>query len=139
MGFWGVPFARRGKYFVLFLMVLGSLGLPACAELPPLIPRRVLFGNPEKDEARVSPDGRRLAYLAPREGVLNVYVRTLGRADDRAVTSETKRDIERFYWRGDGRHVLYLRDTGGDENFHLYQADVETGKTVDLTPFEGAT
>ncbi|MEY2479025.1 MAG: hypothetical protein QOG87_4340, partial [Actinomycetota bacterium] len=42
-----------------------------------LIPRTVLFGNPERLGPRVSPDGKRLAYIAPHEGVLNVFVGSL--------------------------------------------------------------
>ena len=55
------------------------------AKLPPLIPRAVLFGNPEKTGPQISPDGTKLAYLAPQDGVLNVWVRTLGQTDDRPV------------------------------------------------------
>ena len=106
--------------------------------LPTLIPRAVLFGNPEKTDPQISPDGRKLAYLAPKDGVLNVWVRTLGQTDDRAVTSDTLRGIRSFFWRGDSAHLLYLQDVGGDENFHLYQTEIETQQTEDLTPFPGA-
>ncbi len=63
------------------------------AELPPIIPREVLFGNPDKASPQISPDGRRLAYIAPDQGVLNVWVRTLGKTDDRAVTKDRDRGI----------------------------------------------
>jgi hypothetical protein len=66
------------------------------ADLPPLIPREVLLGNPDKASPRISPDGKRLAYLAPVDGVLNVWVRTLGEEDDRAVTADAKRGIRVF-------------------------------------------
>ena len=107
------------------------------AQLPPLIPRAVLFGNPEKDGPQVSPDGKHLAYLAPQDGVLNVWVRTLGAEDDRVVTDDKKRGIRNFFWRLDSAHVLYLQDADGDENFHLYQTEVATRATEDLTPFPG--
>ncbi len=107
-------------------------------ELPPLIPRKVLFGNPEKTGPQISPDGRFLAYLAPKDGVLNVWVRTLGQDDDKAVTSDILRGIRQFFWQPDSAHLLYLQDTGGDENFHLYQTEIATGETKDLTPFPGA-
>ncbi|PYX80723.1 MAG: S9 family peptidase, partial [Acidobacteria bacterium] len=51
-----------------------------------LIPRKVLFGNPERSSPQISPDGTRLGYLAPDQGVLNVWVRTLGNNDDRVIT-----------------------------------------------------
>jgi dipeptidyl aminopeptidase/acylaminoacyl peptidase len=107
------------------------------ADLPPLIPREVLLGNPDKASPRISPDGKRLAYLAPVDGVLNVWVRTLGEEDDRAVTADTKRGIRIFYWQQDSQHILYLQDQDGDENWHGYQTHVETRNTRDLTPFQG--
>ena len=108
------------------------------AALPPLIPRQVLFGNPEKTGPQISPDGRCLAYLAPQDGVLNVWVRTLGQEDDTVVTSDTLRGIRAFFWQPDSAHLLYLQDVGGDENFHLYQTKIATRETRDLTPFPGA-
>ena len=106
-------------------------------QLPPLIPRAVLFGNPEKAGPQVSPDGKHLAYLAPQDGVLNVWVRTLGSEDDRVVTEDKKRGIRSFFWRLDSAHVLYMQDADGDENYHLYQTEVATKRTEDLTPFPG--
>src|SRR5260370_6351587 len=103
----------------------------------PLIPRRVLFGNPEKASPRLSPDCRLPAYLAPDEGVLNVWVRTLGQGDDRVITHDRLRGIRSYFWQPDSTHILYEQDVGGNENFHLYQSNVESRETKDLTPFEG--
>jgi dipeptidyl aminopeptidase/acylaminoacyl peptidase len=107
-----------------------------------LIPRRILFGNPERVSPRISPDGASLAWIAPREGVLNVWVAPLG--DDgvdwdsaQVVTEDTERGIRVFEWAHDGRHLLYLQDTGGDENWRLYDVDLTTMQRRDLTPFEG--
>ena len=101
-----------------------------------LIPRSVLFGNPERADPQISPDGTQLGYLAPVDGVLNVWIRTLGKTDDRAVTSDTKRGIRNFTWQYDNQHILYTQDVGGDENWRLYQTDLATRQTKDLTPFE---
>ena len=110
----------------------------ASAELPPLIPRDVLFGNPEKASVQLSPDGKYLAYLAPDDkNVLQVWVRTMGKTDDKAVTKDPKRGIRQYFWSKDGKFLLYQQDTGGDENFHLYATNPETKETRDLTPFEG--
>ena len=113
-------------------------GMDAQTQLPPLIPREVLFGNPEKAGPQISPDGRMLAYLAPFEGVLNVWTRTIGQNDDRVATTDRKRTVRMFVWQGDSRHILYLQDNEGDENFHVFQTDLETNVTRDLTPFPGA-
>jgi dipeptidyl aminopeptidase/acylaminoacyl peptidase len=102
-----------------------------------LIPRAVLFGNPERVSPRVSPDGTRLAWLAPDEGVLNVWVASLDMRDATPVTDDRDRGIRTFLWAHDGRHLLYLQDRGGDENWRLYDVDLETMATRDLTPFEG--
>lgn len=104
----------------------------------PLIPREVLFGNPERTSATVSPDGKRLAYLAPSDGVLNVWVRTLGEQDDRVVTRDRKRGIRQYTWAFNNRHLLYLQDCDGDENWHVWSVDLDGGAIRDLTPFDGA-
>jgi dipeptidyl aminopeptidase/acylaminoacyl peptidase len=107
-----------------------------------LIPREVLFGNPERISPRISPDGTRLAWIAPYQGVLNVWLAPIG-ADgvdwDAAtvVTDDTDRGVRVFGWAWDGRHLLYLQDTGGDENWRLYDIDLETMAKRDLTPYDG--
>src|SRR5215831_11406654 len=101
-----------------------------------LIPREVLFGNPEKTHPQISPDGNQLGYLAPVKGVLNVWIKTIGKDDDRAVTNDTKRGIRNFSWQYDNKHILYTQDVGGDENWRLYQTDIATKRTRDLTPWE---
>ena len=107
-----------------------------------LIPRSVLFGNPERISPRISPDGTRLAWIAPRDGVLNVWVAPIGAdgadwAAAQAVTEDTDRGVRVFGWARDGRHVLYLQDVGGDENWRLYDVDLVSMARRDLTPFEG--
>src|SRR5579863_2859677 len=102
----------------------------------PLIPREVLFGNPERTDPQISPDGTQIGYLAPVDGVLNVWIRTLGKTDDRAVTADTKRGIRNFTWNYDNKSILYTQDLGGDENWRLYQTDIATKQTKDLTAFD---
>jgi dipeptidyl aminopeptidase/acylaminoacyl peptidase len=107
------------------------------ADMLPLIPRDVLFGNPEKAGPWLSPDGMRIAYLAPHEGTLSVWVRTIGADDDRLVASDPDRPIRNAFWAPDGTRVLYLQDARGDENFHLFATDPDGGvEPVDLTPYE---
>ncbi len=107
-----------------------------------LIPRKVLFGNPERISPGISPDGTRLAWIAPHDGVLNVWVAPIGDSGvdwDAAtvVTDDTDRGIRSFAWAKDARHLLYVQDTGGDENWRLYDVDLETMARRDLTPFDG--
>ena len=118
----------------------GVLALPAVlsAELPPVIPRDVLFGNPERTQPRLSPDGQRLAWIAPdKKNVLQVWVKTVGKDDDKIVTADRKRGIRRYRWAEDNKTLLYLQDNDGDENFHVYGVDLSTGNVRDYTPFQG--
>jgi len=103
---------------------------------PPLIPREILFGNPVNTSPEISPDGKKLAYLAPVKNVLNVWVRTIGGKDDAPVTRDTERGIRRYFWGADNAHILYLQDAGGNENWRLFRVDLKTSDTADLTPFE---
>ncbi len=105
----------------------------------PLVPREVLFGNPEKVQPRISPDGNRLAYIAPVDGVLNVWIGDVGAPEEtfKPVTDDTDRGIRAFFWGQDNARILYVQDAGGDENWRLYDTELATGTTRDLTPFEG--
>jgi dipeptidyl aminopeptidase/acylaminoacyl peptidase len=123
---------------LLFALVMAATALCTAQEkfTTTLIPREVLFGNPEKTSPQISPDGTQLGYLAPVNGVLNVWIRTIGKTDDRAVTNDTKRGIRNFHWQYDNKHVLYTQDVGGDENWRLFQTDITSKQTKDLTPYE---
>ena len=101
-----------------------------------LIPREVLFGNPEKAAPQISPDGTRMAYLAPVDGVLNVWVGHVGQNNQKPITHDTDRGVRVYFWAHDGRQILYLQDVGGDENWRLFSVDLETGDQSDLTPFD---
>jgi dipeptidyl aminopeptidase/acylaminoacyl peptidase len=127
--------ARQIPVFCIALLVSASL---ASAAAPPLIPRDVLFGNPVKAGPQIAPEGTRLSYMAPSDkGVMNVWVRTLGKSDDLQVTNDTYRGIRIHFWAQDGKHLLYLQDIGGDENWHVYSVDLDTKVVRDLTPFQG--
>jgi dipeptidyl aminopeptidase/acylaminoacyl peptidase len=103
-----------------------------------LLPRKLLFGNPDRLPPQLSPDGKRLLFIAPDQGVLNVWV---GPADDvkaaKPVTHERTRPIRTAHFAETSDHVLFENDKGGDENFHVFVVDLKTGKERDFTPFEG--
>ena len=108
------------------------------AQLPPLIPRDILFGNPERIDAKISPDGKYLAYRAPDEhNVLQVWVRTVGQQDDKQLTADKKRGIRFYGWTYDGEHLAYGQDADGDENWHYFAVSLATGLVRDLTPLPG--
>lgn len=107
-------------------------------QLPPLIPREILFGNPERTSPRLSPDGKYLAYIAPDEkNVLQVWLRTVGQEDDRQLTDDKKRGIRIFFWTYNAEQLIYLQDSDGDENFHLFSVNIQSNIVRDLTPFQG--
>jgi len=104
----------------------------------PLIPREILFGNPERTSPRISPNGKYLAYLAPdQNNVLQVWLRTVGQEDDRQLTADKKRGIRIFFWTYSAEQLIYLQDSDGDENWHLYSVNIQSNIVRDLTPFQG--
>jgi dipeptidyl aminopeptidase/acylaminoacyl peptidase len=110
----------------------------SATQLPPLIPREILFGNPERSRPQLSPDGKYLAYIAPDEkNVLQVWLRTVGQADDRKLTDDKKRGIRMYFWTYKQEQLIYLQDSDGDENFHLYLVEIQSDIVRDLTPFQG--
>ncbi|MDM9585379.1 S9 family peptidase [Nostoc sp. GT001] len=106
--------------------------------LAPLIPREILFGNPEKTSPQLSPDGKYLAYIAPDEkNVLQVWLRTIGQEDDQILTADKKRGIRIFFWTYNADQLIYMQDSDGDENFHLHLVNIHSKIVRDLTPFQG--
>jgi dipeptidyl aminopeptidase/acylaminoacyl peptidase len=104
----------------------------------PLIERRRLFGNPSRAQAQVSPDGRWLSWLAPLDGVMNIWTASVGDPGAaRAVTTEKIRPIRAYFWAPDSALLLFLNDVGGDENYKLFGVPPGGGETRLLTPFDG--
>jgi len=129
--------ARRVLLVVGLSFVLAP-SVSVRAELPPLIPRKVLFGNPVRGAPRLSPDGKRLSYLAPDDkDVLQVWVQSIGKNDARKVTADKKRGIRMHTWTYAPDLLLYEQDNDGDENFHIYAVDLKNDAVRDLTPFPG--
>jgi dipeptidyl aminopeptidase/acylaminoacyl peptidase len=119
--------------------VRGSADSDSLADVE-LVSRDVFFGNPSRTQGRVSPDGTRMSFMAPVDDVLNLWVGPLGDFDSaKPVTQDRESGIDSHQWALNGRNVLYIRDTGGDEDFHVYSVDLGTGETIDLTPFENTT
>jgi len=103
----------------------------------PLIARAKIFGNPTKTGGRISPDGQWLSWIAPRDGVLNVWVAPVSDPSlARPLTAEKLRPIRTTFWSPDSKTVLFINDKGGDENFLLYGVDVASGTQRSFTPFE---
>jgi dipeptidyl aminopeptidase/acylaminoacyl peptidase len=143
---------RQAKaYFVLmriwsFFVTLIPLTLLHAQILPlrPLIPRAILFGQPEHSYPQLSHDGLQIAYERNVAGVTEVWVRTLGTNDDHAVTAVTSRDlpgdkgnVANYFWHADGRHIFYQREPqGNDATARLYILDLNTHVSRDLTPYD---
>jgi dipeptidyl aminopeptidase/acylaminoacyl peptidase len=104
-----------------------------------LIRRTRLFGNPTRAQGQISPDGRWLSWLAPKDGVLNIWVAPAGdMGAARAITDDGKRGIRFHAWANSSAHVLYIQDEGGTEDWHVYAVPVEGGGAArDLTPLPG--
>jgi len=132
------------------LILLCSLFLSACQGTPAtqtsssnvdpgsnLIPRQAVFGNPERTQARISPDGSWISWLAPVDGVLNVWLAPADALDKgHPITQDTGRGIHRHLWSADSAYVLYLQDKGGNENQHVFAVDITSNKVRDLTPLD---
>ena len=130
---------RHATPLLQLCLVLSPMAMAGSlrAELPPLIPRSVLFGNPDKTDPKISPDGRHLSYLAPDDGVMNVWVRSVCEANDRAVTHDRHDGIKSYFWAPGSDRILYIRDEQGNQNWHLCAVDLNGEQVRDLTPFDG--
>lgn len=102
---------------------------------------RDFFRRPEKHQFTISPDGKHLSFLARHAGRQNIFVQDIGpdgspTGEARALTQESERDVPGYAWKGNA-HILFVKDFGGDENFHVLSVPIDGGEPRDLTPFEG--
>lgn len=104
----------------------------------PRIPLRDFFKNPERSGYQISPDGKWISYMSPYERRMNIFVMPRSGGDAKRITGETARDLAGYFWKSNDR-IIYLKDFGGDENFHLFSVDLGGDNLKDLTPFEGVT
>lgn len=124
------------------ILVAGMAGLLAAAPAAafaeavavPKIPVRDFFKNPDKTNFQLSPNGKYISFTQSYQNRLNIHVMPRG-GEARRVTEVQDRDIRQYFWKGDD-HLLFLKDNGGDENFHLFAVDRDGKATRDLTPFD---
>ena len=121
------------------LIALSFVAVTGCGETEeeqaPLIAMQDFFRNPEQTSYQLSPDGMHLSWLQPWQGRLNVHVRALDGGETTRITSSTARDIFGYMWTNDER-LVYIQDSGGDENYHAFAVNLDGSNYLDLTPFE---
>ena len=105
-------------------------------EQPPTISVEDFFKNSEKRSFQISPDGSHLSYLAPVNNRMNIHVKAIDSDSVTKVTNVADRDIAGYFWANNDR-LVYIKDEGGNENFHLFSASKDGKNEVDLTPFDG--
>jgi dipeptidyl aminopeptidase/acylaminoacyl peptidase len=128
----------QGSLALILAFIPAVLFSPGCpAQDAPLVPRAVFDAPAEHDLLTISPDGKMIAYTAPSDqGSANIWVEDLATHQKRAVT-RAQRGIYGYEWAFDNTHVLYASDENGNEDYHLYSADLKSGAIRDLTPFQG--
>ncbi|MEM9680728.1 MAG: S9 family peptidase, partial [Bacteroidota bacterium] len=108
----------------------------ALLEPAPEIAVEDFFKNSEKRTFRLSPNGEYMAYMAPYKNRMNIHVRSLNSEEVTRVTHVEDRDLSGYFWANNNR-LVYVRDDGGNENFHLYAVNKDGSNEKDLTPFDG--
>lgn len=119
----------------LFLFSTLIFGKEPMSKEAPIIPMKDFFRNPEKSSFTISPNGDYFAFMMPWENRMNVHVQKIGSDKITRITSATERDLAGYFW-GNNNRIVYVQDTGGDENFRLFAVDIDGSNQKDLTPFE---
>ena len=141
----------KKSFRTILLLIFCSLILISCASapkhaalrdspLPALIPLRHFVANLDANfDYQISPDGKKLAWIAVKNTRLKIHFRRIGQEDVTIINRHTAANINGFAWLPDSRRMLYLQDRGGSEDFHIYLVDSERPDQdpIDLTPFEG--
>lgn len=126
--------------FVSIIMIFGLFCLgptPVTAGEPELIPLHFFFGGGVQGNFKISPDGKFLSYMKKTPDGTQIRLKTIGNKDDRVIKTDKSGGIGDYHWAYDNTHLIYLKDSDGDENFHVYALNLKTGKTKDLTPIKG--
>ncbi len=130
---------RKSLSLGVLAFICLTLGIiVSCNKTPepaPVIPLEDFFKNPDKTSYQISPDGQYYSYKAPYESRMNIFVQKIGSDSALRITSETERDISGYFW-GNNNRILFLKDTGGDENFQLYGVNIDGSNLLPLTAFE---
>ncbi len=129
--------------FPLFLLIAILVGCApeeketAEAKIPELVDRELYFGNPDKIQVRISPDGKYFSYRAPVDGVMNIWVAPIDEPESaEPITKDTLRGVQFYQWTYKSGLLVYGQDKGGDENWHIHLVDVKEKTDTDLTPQE---
>ena len=130
------------KLSIIFLLIGGIIGLSlltgGCKHGNKMqarqIPLEDFFKNPEKSRYQISPDGKHFSFMAPYEKRMNIFVQEIGKDSAVRLTSEKDRDISSYFWKNPGR-IVFLKDTGGDENFKLYGVNIDGSNLQCFTDF----
>lgn len=130
----------KSSSFAIIALLCFALGATtSCGKKPKtatIIPLEDFFKNPEKLSYQISPDGKYFSYMAPYERRMNIFVQKIGQDSVTRITAETERDIAGYFWGNDNR-ILFLKDTGGDENFQLFGVNIDGSNALPLTAFKG--
>jgi len=118
------------------LLPLCALALAGLAQQPPVLDRELFFGDPEITTARISPDGKYIAFLKPLNGTRNIWVKGTEEPFSAAkpITNDTNRPIREYFWSRDGKYVLFVQDHLGDENFNVYAVNPADAKDAASVP-----
>ena len=129
------------KFLLLYLtsLILTFMSIiSSAATTSPLIERKILFGNPDKAMVKLSPDGQYISYIAPREGVLNIWIApSSDPLNAKPITDDKDRGIRSYYWAYNNTHIIFSQDEKGDENFRIYTYNLENKETKLLTNDKG--
>jgi dipeptidyl aminopeptidase/acylaminoacyl peptidase len=126
---------KNYSIYLGIIFMLAIISVTAFAQASKKIPMRDFFKNPEKTAFTVSADGKFIAHVEPYERRMNIFVQSISGGEAKRITSVTDRDLSGYFWKGSNR-LLFVKDFGGDENFHLFGVDREGKEVKDLTPFD---
>jgi dipeptidyl aminopeptidase/acylaminoacyl peptidase len=130
-----VRYFSAGSIAAVVAACLLSLVPSAFAAEQGLIPRKDIFGNPTRTAPAISPDGKSIAYIGPRDGVLNIFVAPSSDiAAAKPVTADKKRGIRSFSWAQNSRQIIYTQDEGGDENWRIHVVDIASAQDSVISP-----
>ena len=116
---------------VLAALVLSAL---RAAPPPPTAPE-LMFADPEMQTVKISPTGRYITWLAPKNKRMNLAILDRETKQVKWLTNMKEENVVNYTWAKKDR-LLFAQQFGGREQFGLFACDPDGGNFVIINPLE---
>lgn len=96
------------------------------------IPIHDFFGKPDRTSFKVSPDGRRIAYLGLEEHCKNIFILDIVHPDSsKQLTYQKNMNVQYFFWTNSDS-IVYSNSQSAEDSLRLAVINIHTDQSTSL-------